>query len=230
MGLFIFKDDILITEYDIEALGLFSLIIGCDEVGRGPIAGPVVGCAVSLSSKQLVHSLQKLNITDSKKLSSKKRRLILELLGIDLASIKIGQVYHISYEQESFSFCIEENSHKIIDEINILQASLDAMARASEKLKTAESKIFVDGNKIFKTPSPAQAIIKGDSKYTVIALASIIAKEFRDEKMRLMDAQFPGYNLSKHAGYPTKEHRDAVREKGPSPIHRKSFKGVKEYI
>ena len=92
------------------------------------------------------------------------------------------------------------------------------------------SKVLIDGNKSFLSAGETESVVKGDSKVVTIGLASIIAKVFRDEKMKGFDLQYPGYNLGKHAGYPTKEHRHAVQTIGPSPIHRKTFKGVKEFL
>ena len=198
---------------DQDNLKEFKAIIGCDEVGRGPIAGPVVACAVKVkrSEKGLLSQLIKLNVTDSKKLSTKKRKIILNQLGIDVKNLKVNHLYKIKYFNLCFEFCLNECDHKKIDKINILQASLLAMKLASEKLGESQSKVLIDGNKL---------LIYFDK----------IRKEFRDEKMTQLDQKYPGYNLAKHAGYPTKEHRDAVKELGPSKIHRKTFKGVKEYL
>lgn len=217
-------------QIDLNVLNHFESVIGCDEVGRGPIAGPVTGCAVSISDKKLLERLMELNITDSKKLTEKKRNKILIELDIDLEKIELGQKYFNDSLGEEFSFCVYEHTHKEIDEMNILQASLSAMKNASEKVRERNTKILIDGNKVFETNCEVEAVVKGDSKSIAIGLASIIAKQFRDEKMKHYDALYPGYNLAKHAGYPTKEHKDAVAKLGPSPIHRKSFKGVKEFL
>lgn len=208
----------------------YQNIVGCDEVGRGPIAGPVNACAVKISTQKLIKMFKDLNVTDSKALSLKKRKLILHTLKIDPLKIKLGKVYKTSYEGEIFEYCVEEISPEDIDHLNILQASLLAMKKASEKLANQDSLILIDGNKIFESRFKNECVIKGDAKVVAIALASIIAKVFRDEKMMKFDVLYPGYNLKKNAGYPTKEHRDAVAKIGISPIHRKSFKGVKEFI
>lgn len=217
---------------DLEYLDKYSAIIGCDEVGRGPIAGPVNSCAVKIENTQtkLIQGLIELNVTDSKKLSDKKRKKILELLEIDVQQIRLGVVYKKNFLENSYSFCVEEHSHDDIDRMNILQASLSAMKNASDKLYVENSIVLIDGNKSFISKSAVEAIVKGDSKVVAIALASIIAKVFRDEKMVCLDQKYPGYNFKKHAGYPTKEHKNAVKELGPSPIHRKTFKGVKEFL
>ncbi len=219
-------------EIDLKNLTEFDAVIGCDEVGRGPIAGPVVGCAAKVTKKHqgILAELIKLNITDSKKLTSKKRQIILAELGINVLELELGIAYTKNIGELEYSFCIQEHSHAEIDEMNILRASLSAMQKASKELQAVDSKILIDGNKVFESTVPTEAIIKGDSKVVVIGLASIIAKEFRDEKMKILDKKYPGYNLGKHAGYPTKEHRDAVKQLGPSQIHRKTFKGVKEYL
>ena len=124
-----------------------------------------------------------------------------------------------------------ECSPQEIDDINILQASLKCMQTASNSLMQDNSIVLVDGNQVFKTTATKiESITKGDSKSTIIALASIIAKEFRDEKMLKYATLYPGYLLEKNAGYPTKAHKEAVIKLGITPIHRKSFKGVKEFV
>jgi ribonuclease HII len=219
-------------EIDLDVLKNFEAIIGCDEVGRGPIAGPVNACAAKItkSNKLILKKLIELNVTDSKKLSDKKRNVILEKLHIDTSNIVLNKVYSNNILGEEFSYCVTEHTHEEIDQMNILQASLSAMKNASDQLVEKDSKVLIDGNKIFKAKCETEAVVKGDSKVVAIGLASIIAKVFRDEKMKAYDKQYPGYNLGKHAGYPTKEHRNAVQKIGPSPIHRKTFKGVKEFF
>lgn len=212
----------------------YKCLVGCDEVGRGPIAGPVVACAVKFKSdsKNLVEALLDLNVTDSKKLSEKKRSVILEKLRINVRDLEVGKVYKKKYQDFSFKFCLMDHSPEDIDRINILQASLSAMRRASDALinrKSSQVKVLVDGNKVFESKGDVDFVIKGDSKVVAIGLASIIAKNFRDELMKDYDGLYPGYGLSKHAGYPTKEHKLAVTKLGPTPIHRRSFKGVKEH-
>ena len=204
----------------------YSAVIGCDEVGRGPIAGPVVGCAVILkNNKYFLQQLQELGVTDSKKLTHKKRQNILQALTIDAREC-FKKVTH-----EKFSYVLWEHSPAQIDEMNILQASLSCMSQAAKKLLQDNSVVLVDGNHAFKNfPADTLAVVKGDSKSLAIGLASIIAKEFRDEKMRHFDQLYPGYGLAKHAGYPTAFHKEAVKNLGVTPIHRKSFRGVKEYV
>ncbi|MBU1234810.1 MAG: ribonuclease HII [Proteobacteria bacterium] len=189
----------------------YSVIAGLDEVGRGPLAGPVVAAAVILP-EDCQHSL----FIDSKKLSAKKRELLFTHLQEIPARIGIGTV-----------------SHQTIDRINILQASLLAMKRAVEDL-TGQSYppdfLLVDG----KFPVPLgisqQPLIKGETHSASIAAASIAAKVTRDLLMEELHQQFPCYNFQCNKGYPTKEHRQAVKEHGICPYHRLSFKGVKEFV
>jgi len=231
------------SEFDNQYFEKHQVLIGCDEVGRGPIAGPVNACAVMIHSenKKIFKKLLELGITDSKKLTTKKRLVILKELGIDITKIKIEQKYELRVEGLPFEFVIWENSPEDIDRINILQASLSCMKQAALKLLGSninqETMVLVDGNKLFEVDEALktsklhlEAVVKGDSKSVAIALASIIAKEFRDELMGQMDKKFPGYGLAKHAGYPTKMHKEAVATLGVTPIHRKSFKGVKEFV
>lgn len=206
-----------------------DFLIGCDEVGRGPLAGPVVAAAVYCDDSKALAVLHELGVTDSKKLSVKKRKLIFERLNIELGSIIIDKSFELI---PGLHFCISELSEKVIDEINILKASLLAMQTASLKLlpKNKEGRLLIDGNKSFDFPVSTFPIVKGDSKSLLIGLASILAKEFRDEKMKAFDEVYPGYNFASHAGYPTAKHRSAIARIGVSPIHRKTFKGVKEFI
>lgn len=211
----------------------FDCLIGCDEVGRGPIAGPVNACSVRLKKedKNLLKEFELLGVTDSKKLTQKKRLNILKSLQIDLNKIKLNEEFVISYKDNQFSFIVSEKSPEEIDKINILQAALGCMQISSNNLVLSNSKVLVDGNKTFDSLGESiEAVVKGDSKSSVIGLASIIAKEYRDNLMAEFDQEFPGYSLAKNAGYPTKAHKQAVIDLGVTPIHRKSFKGVKEYL
>lgn len=220
----------------------FLNLFGLDEVGRGPLAGPVVSCCCAfIGAKRVLSSVIKeresLGINDSKKLSEKKRKSILAELGVDVSNLCFGKVYEVDLERGEngkLFFCLAKVDHDEIDKINILQASLKSMDMAYSKVskkKDANRDMFVwvDGNKlpqkIGKLPQ-AKAIVKGDSKSFVIALASIIAKEKRDQLMKDFSVAYPGYGFEKHAGYPTRAHKEAVKKHGPSPIHRLSFKGV----
>lgn len=204
-------------------------IVGTDEVGRGPIAGPVVACAAFISheSKLTLGHLKKLGVTDSKKLSSLKRLEIIKTLGIDLKTLESEKVYETPY----FSFMLTEESPEVIDEINILQASLKCMKRASDSFIQENTHLLIDGNKVFESKaSKIEAVIKGDSKSLAIAIASIIAKEFRDEKMRELSLIYPGHGFESHAGYPTKKHILALESLGVTPVHRKSYAPVKTIL
>ncbi len=195
----------LYYERKLKAQGI-DLIIGVDEAGRGPLAGPVVAAAVVLKTTRF-----KNRIDDSKKLTSLSReKAFFEIIKKSIFGVAI----------------VNEN---IIDRINILQASRMAMeqavSRVREKIKPKKSRIhvIVDGNMNLNINLPFTAIIRGDSRSLSIASASILAKVTRDHIMRLYDSVYPQYNFKQHKGYPTKEHRTILKKIGPSPIHRKSF-------
>jgi len=211
-----------------------TALAGSDEVGRGPLAGPVVAATVILTDIQKgLKTLSTMNVDDSKKLKEKQRKEVLSLIDAKmLQGIKIelgGSLKGLGY------YSIVEIQADEIDRINILQASLKAMKESlliCEEKKTRGSWL-VDGNKL-PADRPdnwrAETIIKGDTKSSVIGLASIIAKEYRDELMERFGNEYPGYGLERHAGYPTKAHKEAIEKLGPTPIHRRSFKGVKEFL
>jgi len=182
---------------------------GTDEAGRGCLAGPVVAAAVILPNN-FNHPF----LNDSKQLSEKKRQLLRPII-----------------EENAIAFAVAFIDEKKIDKINILQASILAMHKAIGKLKIKPEFIIVDGNK-FKTYKdiPHQTIVKGDSKFLSIAAASILAKTYRDEFMEKIDAAYPDYNWKKNKGYPTKEHREGIREFGITKYHRKSFRLLPEQI
>ena len=189
----------------------YSVIAGLDEVGRGPLAGPVVAAAVILP-EECNHSL----FLDSKKLTAKKRQFLFKHLREIPARIGIGTV-----------------SHQTIDKINILQASLLAMQRAVEELATQDHPpdfLLVDGKFPVPVATPQQPLVKGENRSASIAAASIVAKVTRDQLMVDLHQKFPCYNFQGNKGYPTREHRQAVKEHGISPYHRLSFKGVKEVV
>ena len=188
-----------------------GIVCGIDEVGRGPLAGPVVAAAVILIPKKL--PLELLNgIDDSKKLSPEKRRKIALALP-DFAHTAIGEA------------SVEE-----IDTINILRASLLAMKRAFEKLPIVPNFALIDGNHTPLLPCPCLPVIKGDQRSLSIAAASIIAKHFRDMKMEAMAEKFPGYGWERNAGYGTASHLRALEALGVTPYHRRSFAPVREKI
>lgn len=176
---------------------------GCDEVGRGCLAGPVVAAAVIID-EHFTHPL----INDSKKLTAKKRKEL-----------------DLYIRENAVDFAIAEVSPAYIDEHNILNASIHAMHLALDQLKTRPEMILVDGNK-FKPYQNIlhECIIKGDAKVLSIAAASILAKNYRDSLMEKLHEEYPHYAWDKNAGYPTKAHRNGIKEFGTTPYHRFSFK------
>lgn len=184
------------------------LVAGVDEVGRGPLAGPVVAAAVILDPNKPIAGL-----ADSKKLSEKKREALFDEIQSKALAWAIGRAE------------VEE-----IDNINILQASLLAMSRAVAGLDPAPGHALVDGNKLPQLACSAEAIVKGDSKVAEIAAASILAKVSRDREMVEMDILYPGYGLAGHKGYPSKAHVEALEKLGITPIHRRSFGPVRRLL
>lgn len=175
---------------------------GCDEVGRGCLAGPVVAAAVILP-KHYQHEL----LNDSKQLT-KDERLILE----------------VDIKRDALAWAIAEVSHTIIDEINILNASFKAMHEALDQLSIRPEFLLIDGNRFHAYQHvPHLCVIKGDGEYLSIAAASVLAKNYRDELMRQLSQQFPGYGWETNVGYPTPQHREGIRQQGITPYHRKSF-------
>lgn len=184
------------------------MFAGCDEVGRGPLAGDVLAAAVILDPDQPI-----IGLNDSKKLTEKKRENLF-----------------IEIQQKAKSWCIARASVAEIDSLNILQASLLAMTRAVQGLHIQPEHVLVDGNKLPRWHYTAEAVIKGDSRVPAISAASILAKVVRDREMVELDKQFPGYGFADHKGYPTKVHLDALEKLGVTPIHRKSYAPVKAKI
>jgi ribonuclease HII len=176
---------------------------GCDEVGRGCLAGPVVAAAVVLPKKYR-HKL----LNDSKQLSPEERLSIRE----DIL-------------RDALAWSVAEVSHTEIDEINILNASFKAMHLALDRLVLRPELLLIDGNR-FKPYGdlPFECIIKGDGKYLSIAAASVLAKTYRDELMSRLSEEFPGYGWNTNVGYPTEEHRDGIVKLGITPYHRKTFR------
>lgn len=216
---------------------------GTDEVGRGPLAGPVVAASVSFhfqaydeaEFKNLLKDWAQYGINDSKKLSGIKRQLILNKLPFSVFPLMENQIYQYSYSKNlSISIFIKEISPQTIDQINILNASLLAMKEAvfGSSHKAKSGLVLIDGNKKFSNDDSSVQlipIIKGDSKSLLIGLASIVAKEYRDQLMSKYDDQYPGYHWNKNAGYGTAKHLEAISTLGITEIHRKTFKGVKEF-
>lgn len=184
-----------------------KVICGCDEAGRGCLAGPVVAAAVILPT-DFTHPL----LTDSKQVKEADRDLLRTYI-----------------EQNAVAFAVGEVSHQEIDEINILKASFLAMHRAINQLDVQPDWLIIDGNKFAPYPNiPHQCIIKGDSKFLQISAASILAKTYRDELMKKIALEYPHYHWEQNKGYPTVSHRKAIEEYGSSPYHRKSFKLLKD--
>ncbi len=182
---------------------------GTDEAGRGCLAGPVVAAAVILPS-DFFHPF----LNDSKQLTEKQRDELRPII-----------------EEKALAFGVSYVFEEKIDEINILQASILAMHLSIDQLKVVPEHIIVDGNKFkpYKT-IPHTTIVKGDGKYVSIAAASVLAKTYRDEFMKKIGEEFPHFNWKKNKGYPTKEHRNAIREFGSTKYHRKSFKLLPEQL
>ena len=198
------KKEVIPLGWDIEDAAYaqgYTAVCGCDEAGRGPLAGPVVAAAVILPRGCEIPGLN-----DSKKLTEKKREALFDII-CDTA----------------LAYAIAEATPQEIDDINILNASMLAMRRAVEGLGMPADFVLIDGNTSRGFAIPTQTVVGGDAKSPSIAAASILAKVTRDRMCADMDAQYPQYGFAKHKGYPTKAHMDAVREHGPSPIHRKTF-------
>ena len=196
-----------LPDFDAEARLIrkgYKAIAGVDEVGRGCIAGPVTAAAVILNPQKIPSGLN-----DSKKLNLKNREKIFQSI------------------QDTCTFCVAHSSVEEIDQINILQAALLSMKRAILGLRIKPDFVLIDGNKNPEgLESNFETIIKGDSKSLSIAAASIVAKITRDRIMSRLDKEFPGYNWSQNAGYPTKMHKSAILDIGITPYHRRSFKPV----
>ena len=176
-------------------------IAGIDEAGRGPLAGPVVAAACILDPKDPI-----LGLDDSKKLSEKKREILFEEI-----------------KEKALAYCVIAKGPELIDEINILEATKQAMRECVAGLDINPDLLLIDAVKLDGTGVPVNAIIKGDAKSNSIAAASILAKVTRDHVMIGYDKEYPGYGFAKHKGYGTKDHYAAIRELGMTPIHRRSF-------
>ncbi len=187
----------------------YSLECGTDEAGRGCLAGPVTAAAVILPP-----DFKNVLLNDSKQLSEKKRDLLKPII-----------------EAEALTFGVAHIFQEDIDKINILNASILAMHKSIEKLNPTSEFIIVDGNR-FKPyyDIPYKTIIKGDSKYLSIAAASVLAKTYRDDYMNAIHEEYPMYNWKQNKGYPTKEHREAIKVYGITKYHRKSFRLLPEQL
>lgn len=182
---------------------------GCDEAGRGCLAGPVVAAAVILDENNKIAALN-----DSKQLTEKKRNAL-----------------RLEIEAKALAWAVVAVSPEEIDEINILNASFTAMKRAVDQLRVQPEHLLIDGNR-FNAHEVIEhtCIIKGDAKFQSIAAASILAKTHRDELMLQLSEAYPNYHWEKNKGYPTKAHREAIRKVGVSPHHRRSFKQLPEQL
>jgi len=178
-----------------------GLIAGVDEVGRGPLAGDVVAAAVILDPARPIPGL-----ADSKQLSESRREIL-----------------YARILEEALASAVGRASVPEIDSLNILHASLLAMQRAVAALSPFPDFIYVDGNRCPPWQYASEAVVKGDGRIAAIAAASIVAKVTRDREMLVLDAQYPGYGLASHKGYPSPAHLQALQVLGPSPIHRRSF-------
>jgi ribonuclease HII len=187
------------------------ILAGVDEAGRGPWAGPVVAAAVILDNAK-IGTLTRLD--DSKKLSEKTREELFETV-----------------IEACVSYCICGISNTRIDSTDILSATMRAMAACLKGLRTSPGKVIIDGNTLPDAPGfDMEAVVDGDAKSLSVAAASVLAKVHRDRIMRNFDRIYPGYGFSRHKGYGTREHEEALGKLGICPIHRKSYKPVKKYF
>jgi ribonuclease HII len=194
------------AEFELAMQG--GRVAGVDEVGRGPLAGPVVAAAVILDSTRPIEGLR-----DSKKLTERRREQLAEQIRAQALAWSLGR----AEPQE-------------IDSINILQASLLAMQRAVAGLQIPPELVLIDGNRCPALDCPAQAIVGGDDRVAAISAASILAKVVRDREMVRMDARYPGYGFARHKGYPSKLHLEALAALGVTPIHRRCYAPVRRLL
>ena len=192
--------------FEFQAAG--QCLAGVDEVGRGPLAGPVVAAAVILDPDRPIDGLR-----DSKKLSERRRQALAEQI-----------------QERALAWSLGRADVHEIDRINILQASLLAMQRAVAALSLAPELVLVDGNRCPRLDYPAQAVVRGDALVPAISAASIIAKVSRDREMVELDSRYPGYGLAKHKGYPSKAHLTALQSLGVTPVHRRSYAPVRRLL
>lgn len=186
----------------------FRAIAGIDEAGRGPLAGPVVAAAVILPE-----AFELKGLTDSKQLRASQREGFYPQIHAQALAVGIGV-----------------SSAAVVDEINILQATLRAMQLALARLRVAADYLLIDGITPLPTRLPQQTLKKGDSRSLSIAAASVVAKVVRDRIMTSLDRVYPGYGFARHKGYGCKDHREAIARLRPCPQHRKTFRGVREFV
>ena len=192
-----------------DEIPIAKLVAGVDEAGRGPLAGSVVAAAVILQENHPI-----VGLTDSKKLSAQRRHVL-----------------ESEIKQHAMAWSIAEASHHEVDEINILQASLLAMRRALLGLNVLPELVLVDGNRLPRLENyQMRAIVKGDLYEPCISAASILAKQYRDRQMLELDRLYPQYQFARHKGYPTELHRELLKQHGVSPVHRRSFRPVRDLL
>lgn len=183
-------------------------IAGVDEVGRGPLCGPVVTAAVILDPQRPI-----LGLNDSKKLTEKKREALF-----------------VEIQEKALAWCIARADVEEIDRLNILHATMLAMQRAVAGLSITPDLALIDGNRCPQLAMPSEAVVQGDGLVAEISAASILAKVSRDREMAELDAQYPGYGIARHKGYPTPAHLKALQELGPAAIYRRSFAPVRRFF
>lgn len=183
-------------------------VAGVDEVGRGPLCGPVVTAAVILDPQRPIEGLN-----DSKRLTERKREALF-----------------VEIQEKALAWCIARAEVEEIDRLNILHATLLAMQRAVEGLSIQPDLALIDGNRCPELSMPSEAVVQGDGLVAEISAASILAKVSRDREMVLLDEQYPGYGIARHKGYPTPAHLKALQELGPTPIYRRSFAPVRRFF
>ncbi len=188
--------------------GTNVLVAGVDEAGRGPLAGPVVAAAVIFRDGVVIEGVR-----DSKQLSAARRETLAALIRERAAAFALGTAE------------VAE-----IDALNILRASLLAMSRAVTALQIAPQRVLVDGNHLPELSCEARAVVGGDRRIAVVSAASILAKVARDAIMAELDRRYPQYGFARHKGYPTQAHREALKQHGPCPVHRRSFAPVRDAL
>ena len=222
-----------------ETFGSFDYYAASDECGRGPLAGPVVACSVGVRGEFLrpyLANLSSLGVCDSKKLTPSKIKKIIKWLELPLGTLSIRKNKTLySSKFEKLDIVVSVMTHTYIDQNNILVASLEAMKNSFSRLNNKKTADFsnlwlIDGpySPMKRTINNLKVVpvIRGDSHSILIGLSSIIAKYYRDEMMNDYQKKYPEYGFSKHKGYPTKMHLQAIKNFGPSEIHRRSFRGV----
>lgn len=185
-----------------------ELVAGVDEVGRGPLCGPVVTAAVILDPSRPI-----IGLNDSKKLSEARREALFDEICA-----------------KALAWCVARAEVEEIDRLNILHATMLAMQRAVEGLAVTPNLALIDGNRCPKLRMPSAPVVQGDAQVPAIAAASILAKVSRDREMCALDLVYPGYGLAAHKGYGTAQHLEALRRLGPTPLHRRSFAPVRELL